>query len=97
MASPYLAGVAAAALQYVNTLMPGASDTDKQLLVNRLLMSTADILYDENGVAYSPRKQGSGMVNLAEASPPPPTCMSGARTRPRSSWATTPTSWACTS
>ena len=67
MASPYLAGVAAAALQYVNTLMPGASDTDKQLLVNRLLMSTADILYDENGVAYSPRKQGSGMVNLAEA------------------------------
>ena len=65
MASPYLAGVAAAALQYVNTLMPGASDTDKQLLVNRLLMSTADILYDENGVAYSPRKQGSGMVNLA--------------------------------
>lgn len=67
MASPYLAGVAAAALQYVNTLMPSASDTDKQLLVNRLLMSTADILYDENGVAYSPRKQGSGMVNLAEA------------------------------
>ena len=67
MASPYLAGVSAAALQYVNTLMPGASDTDKQLLVNRLLMSTADILYDENGVAYSPRKQGSGMVNLAEA------------------------------
>ena len=67
MASPYLAGVAAAALEYVNTLMPGASDTDKQLLVNRLLMSTADILYDENGVAYSPRKQGSGMVNLAEA------------------------------
>ena len=67
MASPYLAGVSAAALQYVNTLMPSASDTDKQLLVNRLLMSTADILYDENGVAYSPRKQGSGMVNLAEA------------------------------
>ena len=67
MASPYLAGVSAAALEYVNTLMPGASDTDKQLLVNRLLMSTADILYDENGVAYSPRKQGSGMVNLAEA------------------------------
>ena len=67
MASPYLAGVAAAALEYVNTLMPSASDSDKQLLVNRLLMSTADILYDENGVAYSPRKQGSGMVNLAEA------------------------------
>jgi len=36
MASPYLAGVAAAALEYVNTLMPGASDTDKQILVNRL-------------------------------------------------------------
>lgn len=56
MASPYLAGVAAAALEYVNTLMPGASDTDKQILVNRLLMSTANVLYDEEGVAYSPRK-----------------------------------------
>lgn len=64
MASPYLAGVSAAALQYVNTLMPSASDTDKQLLVNRLLMSTADILYDENGVAYSPRKQEIGRAHV---------------------------------
>ena len=71
MASPYLAGVAAAALEYVNTLMPGASDTDKQILVNRLLMSTANVLYDEEGVAYSPRKQGSGMVNLAAATTTP--------------------------
>ena len=71
MASPYLAGVAAAALEYVNTLLPGASDTDKQILVNRLLMSTANVLYDEEGVAYSPRKQGSGMVNLAAATTTP--------------------------
>ncbi len=67
MASPYLAGISAAALQYVNALFPSYSDTDKQLLVNRLLMSTADILYDESGVAYSPRKQGAGMVDLSAA------------------------------
>ena len=64
MASPYSAGTAAAALQYVNTILPGLSATEKQELVNQLLMSTADILYDTDGVAYSPRKQGAGLVNL---------------------------------
>ena len=34
-------------------------------------MSTANVLYDEEGVAYSPRKQGSGMVNLAAATTTP--------------------------
>ena len=67
MASPYMAGVAAAAQQYVTSLYPGLSAAEKQQLVNRLLMSTADILYDADGVPYSPRKQGAGMVDLAGA------------------------------
>ncbi len=67
MASPYMAGTAAACLQYVNKLYPTMTAVEKQLLVNRLLMSTANILYDEYGVAYSPRKQGAGMSSLADA------------------------------
>ena len=34
-------------------------------------MSTADILYEDSGVAYSPRKQGAGMVDLSAATSTP--------------------------
>lgn len=67
MASPYLAGTSAAAMQYVTKMYPAMGDDDKRALVNQLLMSTADILYDDRGVAYSPRRQGSGMVDLSAA------------------------------
>lgn len=67
MASPYMAGTSAAALQYVNKMFPSLSISERRALVNELLMSTADIVYDESGVAYSPRRQGSGLVDLAAA------------------------------
>ena len=67
MASPYMAGTSAAALQYVNKVFPSLTIAEKRALVNQLLMSTADIVYDDRGVAYSPRKQGSGMVDLSAA------------------------------
>ena len=71
MASPYMAGVSAAMKEYLNQVSPGLSATEKQVLANRILMSTADILYDDTGVAYSPREQGSGMVNLSAATSTP--------------------------
>lgn len=67
MASPYLAGSSAVVLQYVNKLFPGTTTAEKREMVNQLLMSTADIVYDGAGVAYSPRKQGSGLVNVEAA------------------------------
>ena len=67
MASPYLAGASAAAMQYVTRMYPSLSDGEKRTLVNQLLMSTADVLYDDNGVPFSPRRQGAGMVDLAAA------------------------------
>ena len=67
MSSPYMAGVSAAAMQYVRKSFPGMDADAQRALVNRLLMSTADIVYDGSGVAYSPRRQGAGMVDLAGA------------------------------
>lgn len=67
MASPYMTGISAAAKQYVNKMFPGLDTAEKRAFVNRLLMSTAAILYDTDGVAYSPRRQGAGMVDLDAA------------------------------
>ncbi len=69
MASPYMAGVAAVLTQYVKKLYPAMSAADRRILINRLAMSTAEVVTDEmnGGVAYSPRKQGAGLVDLEAA------------------------------
>ena len=69
MASPYMAGVTAALTQYVKKLYPSMSAADRRVLINRLAMSTAEIVTDEmnGGIPYSPRKQGAGLVNLEAA------------------------------
>ena len=69
MASPYMAGVAAVLTQYVKKLYPAMSAADRRVLINRLAMSTAEVVTDEmnGGVAYSPRKQGAGLVDLEAA------------------------------
>ncbi len=36
-------------------------------IINRLLMSTADIVYNKNGLPYAVRKQGAGLASLNEA------------------------------
>ena len=67
MAAPNVAGLSALVMQYVrNTFEEG---TDYRTLVQHLLMSTAEpVIYDgENGVFYSPRKQGSGLANAFNA------------------------------
>ena len=67
MACPNMAGVAALLREYVKKNFPSdvASDPVKvTAAVNRLLMSTADIIYNKNGNPYSIRKQGAGLANL---------------------------------
>lgn len=69
MASPYMAGVFAVARQYYNQNpfsdeYNGLSGGELVDLIENLAMSTADIIRQENGVAYSPRVQGSGLVNV---------------------------------
>ena len=36
-------------------------------MTDTLLMSTAHVIYDDNGVPYSPRKQGAGLMSINDA------------------------------
>ena len=69
MAAPNVSGVTALIRQYVkNEVAPkGSTPTEITAIVNRLLMSTADIIINKNGVAYAVRKQGAGLVNITKA------------------------------
>ena len=66
MACPNLAGVTILLRQYVVENFPDiASDNVKvNAMVNSLMMSTADIALNTNGLPYSVRKQGAGLANL---------------------------------
>ncbi|MGN0814211.1 MAG: leucine-rich repeat protein [Candidatus Coproplasma sp.] len=62
MASPNLAGFAALLRSYLKD--KGYTGTELTALSNQLIMSTATTVYDEEGLPYSPRKQGSGLATL---------------------------------
>lgn len=74
MASPNVAGVTALLRQYVKTnyqKITGEAFNDSYEhrvklteLVNQLMMSTADIVINKNGLPYAVRKQGAGLANL---------------------------------
>ncbi len=66
MACPNLAGVVTLLRQYVVENFPEIKDDNVKVaaMVNRLMMSTADIIHNTNGLPYSVRKQGAGLANL---------------------------------
>ncbi len=67
MAAPNTSGVVALLRQYVFENFPEIKNDPVAVtnLVNSLLMSTADIIYNKNGLPYAVRKQGAGLANLA--------------------------------
>ena len=67
MASPNVAGVTALIRQYVTESFPEIAQNQVKVtaFVNQLMMSTADILRNTNGLPYAVRKQGAGLVNLS--------------------------------
>lgn len=69
MASPHMAGAAAVMDQYIREELDGLNMTssERAYLANALMMSSASALKDGNGVTYSPRKQGAGLVQLNRA------------------------------
>ncbi|MBQ8545495.1 MAG: leucine-rich repeat protein [Clostridia bacterium] len=77
MACPNLAGVTILLRQYVTEnydKIIGDGETNEykrdvniNATVNRLMMSTADIIYNKNGLPYAVRKQGAGLANLTSA------------------------------
>lgn len=71
MASPNQAGVTALVRQYVEETFPALSRTELAARVNQVMMSTTDIAKNTNGLAYSVRKQGAGLANLAKATSSP--------------------------
>ena len=64
MASPQVAGSAAVIRQYLDEKYPEMSDPDKTILTRLLMMSTADPITNTNGVYYSPRSQGAGLLSV---------------------------------
>ena len=77
MAAPNLAGATALIRQYVKySNVFGEYNIDLNnlevtSLVNRLMMSTADIVLNKNGLPYAVRKQGAGLVNITKATTSP--------------------------
>ena len=71
MASPNMAGATALIRQFVKDKTEIFGDdltaVDVTKRVNQLAMSTADIVYNKNGLAYAVRKQGAGLVNIGKA------------------------------
>lgn len=69
MACPNMAGVTALVRSYVKTNWQKWWDEEPTAveltrLVNQIMMSTATTVYDQDGLAYSPRKQGAGLGSL---------------------------------
>lgn len=72
MAAPYFSGAYAVVLQYLNTeypdLLSGMTAGEKKSFAECLLMSAAKPMTDEQTSAfYSPRRQGSGAVDIEAA------------------------------
>ncbi|MBR6514148.1 MAG: leucine-rich repeat protein [Clostridia bacterium] len=75
MACPNLAGVVVLLRQYVVENFPEIADDNQKIniMVNSLMMSTADIALGKNGLPYSVRKQGAGLANLTSSIKTPAT------------------------
>ncbi len=75
MACPNLAGVVVLLRQYVVENFPDIAEDEQKIniMVNSLMMSTADIALGKNGLPYSVRKQGAGLANLTSSITTPAT------------------------
>ncbi len=66
MACPNISGITVLLRQYVTENFSDIAEDPIAVtrLVNQLMMSTADIILNKNGLPYSVRKQGAGLANL---------------------------------
>ena len=67
MASPHVAGGMAIVQQALKARDASMSGADRKHMIDTLLMSTAHVIYDNDGVPYSPRKQGAGLMSINDA------------------------------
>lgn len=67
MASPHAAGGMAIVQQALKARDSSMTGAQRKHMTDTLLMSTAHVIYDDNGVPYSPRKQGAGLMSINDA------------------------------
>lgn len=67
MASPNVAGLSALVLQHLEQARPELSGAERVDLATVMLMNTAQIPVDEQGVPYSPRQVGAGLARVDRA------------------------------
>ena len=67
MATPNLCGIVVLIRQYLKEEYPNLTTKEISVMANQLLMSTANIVLNEEGNPYSPRKQGAGLASLYNA------------------------------
>ena len=67
MACPNMSGMVLLVRQYLAEQYPELNTVELRTRTYQLLMSTATILYNENGMPYSPRKQGAGLGDVIKA------------------------------
>lgn len=64
MATPNLAGLMALVRGYLKTKHPDYTPAQLTTLSNQIVMSSATLLFNEQNLPYSPRKQGAGLATL---------------------------------
>ena len=64
MASPNMAGFMALVRSYIKNDLGIDNPVEINRLATQLVMSTATTAYDQDGLAYSPRKQGAGLARM---------------------------------
>ena len=67
MASPNMAGFTALVRSYIKNALNKKDPVEINRLAMQLIMSTATTAYDQDGLAYSPRKQGAGIARMERA------------------------------
>ncbi len=67
MATPQVTGAMAVLLEYLEQTYPELTGTEQRVVAANIMMSTAAPIIHPNGLEYSPRNQGAGLVDLVNA------------------------------
>lgn len=67
MATPHITGATTLMHQYAEIAFPTYTGAAKVRLIKKLLASTAQTVYEQNGAIASPRKVGAGLIDLDAA------------------------------
>ncbi len=71
MAAPHIAGAATLMSSYINDNYTAEEIGNKSFFIQNLLMTSAQVMYQNNSLPYSPRNQGAGLVDLEAATKTP--------------------------